>query len=142
MVITMQQYNPVYKHPDVKNKSATASFVLSIISISFLLLAIPFFIISMVFFSMAGQSPEASGVYIDNPEAMEEYYGDSRNLRITGTVFLSVPTVLSGVTALPGQVFGIIGVMKPGKRGQAVAGIIMSGIPICIGIMILLFELL
>jgi len=104
----------------------------------FLILVIPSLIVGGIFISMAGQSPQASGVDPDNPEAMEEYNRESGNLATTGMAIFFIAPVLSGVTAVPGLILGIIGVRKPSKRGQAIAGIVMSAIPIFIGLILLL----
>jgi len=138
----MQQYNPVYNHRIAKNKSATASLVLSIISIGFLVLIIPLFFVGGLLVSMAGQHPQSSGVDIDNPEAMEEYARGSRNLGNMGLTIVASPIIISGVTGILGIVFGIFGVMKPNKREQAIAGIVISCIPIWIGNVVFYFEML
>ena len=138
----MQQEQQIYAVTAEKNKLATASFVLSIISISFLVLTIPLIIVGGMLMSMAGQSPEASGVDMDNPAAIEEYYKESRVLGIAGAIVFFTPPVLTGITGLLGLIFGIIGTRKPHKRKKAIAGIVMSGIPICIGTVFLLFEFL
>jgi len=134
----MQKYNPVYNHHTAKNRPATVGFILSIVSMGFLILIVPSLIVGGIFVSMAGQSPQASGVDPDNPEAMEEFNRESGNLATTGIVFFFIAPILSGLTALPGLILGIIGVRRPNKRGQAIAGIVMSAIPIFIGMMLLL----
>ena len=133
----MQEYYPVYNHQIKKNKPATASFVISIISMCLLVLIIPSFIVGGILLSMAGQSPQASGVDLSDPDAIEEYNRASNNLGTAGGIFLITAPILSGVTAVSGLVLGIIGVIKPVKRGQAIAGIVMSAIPICIVIIVL-----
>ena len=138
----MQECYPVYNHQVIKNKPATASLIISIISMSFLVLVIPSLIVGGILVSMAGQSPQASGVDLNDPHAMEEFNRDSGNLVTTGIIFFIIPPILSGVTAIPGLILGISGVRRPHKRGQAIAGIVMSGIPVCIGLVILLFVLL
>ena len=134
----MHENTPVYNHQITKNRPATVGFILSIISMGFLILVIPSLIVGGIFISMAGQSPQASGVDPDNPEAMEEYNRESGNLATTGMAIFFIAPVLSGVTAVPGLILGIIGVRKPSKRGQAIAGIVMSAIPIFIGLILLL----
>jgi len=140
----MEQNFPVYNHniEKIKNRPATASFVLSIISLSFLVLILPSIFIGGILFSMAGQPAEASGVDTENRESMEKYDNESRNLGIAGAVFFFSPPVVSGLTCIPGLIFGLIGIRKQGKQNQARAGIIMSSIPICIGFLFLVFGLL
>ena len=133
----MIQNYPASNPRIVKNKSATASLVLSIISISLLVLMIPIFFVGGLLMSMAGQSPEASGVDRYDIEAMEEYVRDSRALGTAGIIVAFSPPIISGITGILGLIFGIIGLGKPAKRAQAIAGIVMSGIPICIGIIII-----
>jgi len=140
--ISMQQEQQIYAITSEKNKPATASFVLSIVSISFLVLTIPLIIVGGMLMSMAGQSPEASGVDMDDPTAIEEYYRESRILGITGAIVFFTPPVLTGITGLLGLIFGIIGSKNPYKRKKAIAGIVISAIPICIGTVFLLFEFL
>jgi len=135
----MQQYYPVYNRQIEKNKPASASLVLSIISLVLLVLILPFIFAGGMLISMAGQSPEASGYDSDDKTAMEEYDRESGILGIIGIVLIFAPPVLSGMTAIPGLVFGILGARSPNKRGHAVAGIVMSSIPLCIGLVYLLF---
>ena len=132
-----QQYYPVYYAPPEKNKPAQASFVLAIISIVLLVLIIPSLFIGGILLSMAGQSPEASDADPYDREAMEVYDRESGTLMVFGLIFFFTPPVLSGITGILGLVFGIIGVGKPGKKGQAKAGIIMSGITVFIGLIVL-----
>ena len=134
----MHEYTPVYSHHITKNKPATVGFILSLVSIIFMILIIPSLIVGGIFVSMAGQSPQASGVDPDNPEAMVEYNRESARLAATGMVFFFITPILSGVTAVPGLILGIIGVRKPYKRGHAIAGIVMSAIPLFIGMALLL----
>ena len=135
----MQQYYPVYNRYIVKNKYAKASFALSIVSIVFLILIIPLFIVGGLLVSMAGQDPESSGVDFDDPRAMEGYNRDSIILGIMGILISDSPVIISGITGMLGLYFGITGVMKKNNRGQAVAGIVMSCITTCICIGIAVF---
>jgi len=80
----MQQYYPVQVKPIQKNKSATASLVLSIISFGFLILVIPMIFVGGLLMSCAGQSPQASGADLDDPVALEEYAEESRRLGTAG----------------------------------------------------------
>ena len=127
------QYYPVYRPPIVKNKYATASFVVSIISIALLILIIPSMFIGGFLMSCGGQSPQSSGVDLNDPEAVEEFFRDSRRLGAVGLVFILTPPILSGISAILGLVFGLIGRRKPGKREQAIAGIVMSGVALFFG---------
>jgi len=129
----MQQYYPEYRQNVVKNKPASASLVLSIISLALLVWMIPLMFVGGMLMSMGGQSPQASGVDLDDPVAIEEYFRASRNLGIAGIIVMASAPVFSGITGILGLIFGIIGVRKPGKKGQAIAGIVMSSIPICLG---------
>ena len=92
--------------------------------------------------SCAGQSPQASGVDFDDPVALEKYVEESRRLGTAGIIFVSVPPVITGITAVLGLIFGIIGACKPYKRGQAVAGIVLSSIPFLIMSIVFAFGLL
>jgi len=89
--------------------------------------------------SMAGQSPWASGVNPDDPEAIEQHFRDSRRLGNMGIALVILPAIISGVIGILGLIFGVIGVRKPVKHGQAVVGIVMSSIPLLfMGIIVLL----
>jgi len=138
----MQQYYPIQVRPIQKNKPATASLVLSIVSFGFLILVIPMIFIGGLLMSCAGQSPQASGVDFDDPVALEKYVEESRRLGTAGIIFVSVPPVITGITAVLGLIFGIIGACKPYKRGQAVAGIVLSSIPFLIMSIVFAFGLL
>ena len=136
-----QQYYPVYYAPTEKNKPAQVSFVLAIISIVLLVLIIPSLFIGGILLSMAGQSPEASDTDPYDRESMGVYDRESNTLMVFGLIFFFTPPILSGITGIIGLVFGILGVNKPGKRGQAKAGIVMSGITVFIGIIVLFVVL-
>jgi len=133
------QYHPICNQPAVKNKFAKASLVLSLIAIGFLVLAVVCFIIGFIMISMAGQSPMASGVDIDDPYALEVYGRESIRLRFMGLMLINIPPMISGMFGILALVFGIIGVMKPIKRGLAISGIMISVVPICTGVLALLF---
>ena len=138
----MHEHSPVRNQYIAKNKPATASLVLSLISVFALGLILPFFIIGAVFLSMAGQSPQASGFDTDNPAAMEEYFRESRNLRTSALVLFALPPATSWLLGIIGLVFGIIGVRNPNRKGQAIAGIVISSIMNFVGIVIFLIVLL
>ena len=138
----MHHYYPVYDRHFAKNKRATTSLVLSIVSIVSLGLILPLFIIGGLLLSMAGQPPQAAGIDPDDLEALEVYDRESRILRNTAYVLFPLSPALALITGILGLVFGIIGVRNPGKHGQAIAGIVISGFTIFAGILILLIMLL
>ena len=130
----MQQFYPMYNRHIGKNKFATASFVLSIISIILLISIIPLAFTGGLLMSCAGQSPDASGIDTNNPEELERYIHESRSLGNTGITLFIAPSLTSGIIGVLGLIFGIIGASKPYKRAMAIFGIVLSGIPVCIGV--------
>jgi len=138
----MQQYYPVQVTPTPKNKPATASLVLSIISFGLLILVIPMVFIGGLLISCAGQSPQASGIDLDDPVALEEYIEESKRLGTAGMIVIIVPPVLTGIIAALGLIFGIIGVCKSYNRRRAVVGIVLSSIPFIISSVVFAFGLL
>ena len=138
----MQQYYPIQKAPILKNRLATASLALSIISFAFMIMVVPMLYVGLGFMSCAGQSPEASGVDWNDPVAMEKYIEDSKRLGTTGIIVAVVPPVLTGITAFFGLLFGVIGLRKPYNRGQAVVGIVLSSLPFIIMTVVFAFGLL
>ena len=133
------QYYPVHSRPVIKNKYAKASLVLSLIAIGLLGLAVLCIIIGFILISMAGQSPMASGVDMDDSAALEEYSRESGRLGLTGVMFINIPPLVSGISGVTALIFGIIGVRAHHKRGQAIAGILVSIVPIFAGVLMLLF---
>jgi len=133
------QHHITHNQPVVSNKFAKTSLVLSLVAIGFLVLAVPCIIIGFFLISMAGQSPMASGVDMDDSAALEEYSRESGRLGLTGVMFINIPPLVSGISGVTALIFGIIGVRAHHKRGQAIAGILVSIVPIFAGVLMLLF---